>query len=121
MPIRGKNIEEVDQSDLQVLIDNSVWEDKYIEYKEALPHKNDEKAKTEFLADLTSFANTAGGDLIFGIECEDDHGPDSGKPKRLSGIAGVSVDEAKNRLLNMMQDGINPRLLSPLIQAIDLS
>lgn len=62
-----KDIKQIIQSDIQELIDNSVPEGKTIEYKRELPKKSD-KAKKEFLADVSSFANSSGGDLILGIE-----------------------------------------------------
>jgi hypothetical protein len=52
------------ESDLQELITNGVTERRTIEYKEALPGSNDE-AKTEFLNDVSSLANAAGGSLVY--------------------------------------------------------
>ncbi len=54
------------EEDLQALVDNSVLECKTIEYKQALP-SNSESGKKEFLADVSSFANASGGDLIYGV------------------------------------------------------
>lgn len=61
----NRPLDSVEESDLQELIDNQVPEGKTIEYKEALPGNSDGDKK-EFLADVSSFANAAGGDLIFG-------------------------------------------------------
>lgn len=61
-----KNIDEITEEDLQALIDNSVLESKSIEYKQSLPGNSDSEKK-EFLADVSSFANASGGDLIYGI------------------------------------------------------
>ncbi len=62
-------------------------EGKIIEYKEALPGDSD-KDKREFLADVSSFANTAGGVLYLGIR------EDSGVPVELTGLPVGQVDDA---------------------------
>ncbi len=67
MPITNKALELVDASDLQTLLENEVPEGKTIDYKEALSGNSD-KDRKEFLYDISSFANTSGGHLIFGIK-----------------------------------------------------
>lgn len=59
--------EKIREADLDQLIANSVLEGKTIDYKLALP-SNSDLDKKEFLADVSSFANTSGGDLIFGVD-----------------------------------------------------
>jgi predicted HTH transcriptional regulator len=59
----------IDETILQTLVSNKVAEGKKIEYKQALPGNSDSEKK-EFLADVSSFANAIGGDLIFGVEEE---------------------------------------------------
>ena len=81
----NKPLAEIEESDLQVLIDDQVAERKTIEYKQALPGGTDTDKK-EFLADVSSFANAAGGNLLFGIEEQ------AGTPKTLTGIQLVDVD-----------------------------
>lgn len=61
-----KNIDRITEEDLQALIDNAVSERKTIEYKRSLSINRDSERK-EFLADVSSFANASGGDLIYGI------------------------------------------------------
>ena len=61
-----KPLSEIVSSDFLNLIENEVPESKTIEYKQALNLKTDSEKK-EFLADISSFANTSGGDLIYGI------------------------------------------------------
>ncbi|MCK5240903.1 ATP-binding protein [bacterium] len=48
------------------MISNQIQESRTIEYKESLPGNSDQD-KREFLADISSFANAAGGDLLYGI------------------------------------------------------
>lgn len=99
----NKPLESIEESDLQALIDNQVAECKTIEYKEALPGNSDGDKK-EFLADVSSFANASGGDLIYGIKEQ------AGLPIELSGLSVSDVDAEILRLESCIQTGIAPRL-----------
>lgn len=111
----NKKIEEIKETDLQALIDNKVLEGKTIEYKKELPNDSD-SSKKEFLANVTSLANSSGGDLIFGIEQDNQ----TGEPKSLNGIETKNIDTEKTRLDNIVRGGIEPRILSVTIKPIFL-
>jgi len=104
------------EEDLQVLVDNSVLESKTIEYKQSLP-SNSESDKKEFLADVSSFANASGGDLIFGIIAD----KKTGTPKSLEGLIIENIDQEILRLENMIRGGIEPRIPSVITEPIKLS
>ncbi len=110
-----KNVNEITEDDLQELIDNSVSEKKTLEYKQSLPGNSDADRK-EFLADISSFSNASGGDLIYGIT-ED---RDKGIPKKLEGLTVENADQVITRLENMIRDGIKPRILGIVIQSIKI-
>ena len=99
----NKPLEEINQTDLQHLVDNSVMEGKSIEYKLELPGKTDSDRK-EFLSDVSSFANTSGGDLIYGVKEKD------GIPVEIVGVTAQNIDEEKRRYDSLIQDGIEPRI-----------
>ena len=99
----SKPLEAIEESDLLALVDNQVSERKTIEYKEALPG-NADGDKKEFLADVSSFANASGGDLIYGISEQ------SGIPVELRGLELSNVDAEILRLESCIQTGIAPRL-----------
>ena len=61
----NKPLDQIEERDLQELLAGQVSEHKTLEYKLALPGNSDSERK-EFLADVSSFANAAGGDLIYG-------------------------------------------------------
>jgi hypothetical protein len=103
----NKAIEEITKDDLQALVDDEILERKTLEYKQALP-SNSDSDKKEFLADVSSFANTSGGDLIYGIK-EDKK---TGKPKSLDGLDIENPDKEIQRLNNIIRTGIQPRLPS---------
>ena len=108
-----KNVNEITEGDLQELIDNSVSEKKTLEYKQSLPGNLDADRK-EFLADVSSFSNASGGDLIYGIT-ED---RDKGIPKKLEGVTVKNADQVITRLENMIRDGIKPRISGIVIRPI---
>lgn len=112
----AKNIDQITEEDMQALIDNSVLEGKTVEYKQSLP-SNSDSDKKEFLADISSFANASGGDLIYGI-LED---RDTGIPKTLEGLTIENVDQEIIRLDSMIRDGIEPRILGITIKPVKLS
>lgn len=112
----NRRIEDITEVDLQSLIDNKVLEGKTIDYKKELPNNSD-SSKKEFLADVTSFANTSGGDLIFGIEQDNQ----TGEPKSPTGIATENIDREKTRLDDIIRSGVDPRISSIAIKPIPLS
>lgn len=93
----------VTEAHLQTLIANRVREGKTIEYKRQLPGTSDADKK-EFLADISSFANTVGGDLIFGIE------EDQGLPTHVVALGPIDIDFQLQRLDNIIAAGLEPRI-----------
>jgi hypothetical protein len=112
----GKELTKITEKDLLDLIDNVVLEGKTIEYKAILPGNSDGDKK-EFLADVSSFANASGGDIIFGIT-ED---PETREPKSLDGLDIPNVDQEKTRLDNIIREGVEPRMPVVHIQPIPLA
>jgi hypothetical protein len=109
-----KPLEEVSESDLQGLINNSVFEGKRLEYKQELPRtRGDRKALAQ---EASSFANTQGGDLIYGIK-EDE---DSGEPVEFHDLDISDVDEEVGRLDSILRDGITPRIPGYQVKTIEL-
>jgi len=105
-----KNFDAITNTDVDTLIANEVIESKILEYKQELPGTTDGDRK-EFLADVSSFANASGGDIIYGIKAAvDESGNKTGAPERVVPIEGVTADEAKLRLEETIRNGIDPRL-----------
>ena len=84
-----------------------------MEYKQALPGNSDGDRR-EFLADVSSFANAAGGYLIFGIK------EDAGVPSDICGLQIIDVDAAILSLENSVRDSITPRIPGLAVRAIPL-
>jgi predicted HTH transcriptional regulator len=88
-------------TDIEELIADEVGEGKTIEYKSALPGSTSDDRK-EFLADVTSFANTDGGDLLFGVAQQ------KGVPQPGPGMVIANPDDLRQRLENLLRDGVQP-------------
>ena len=99
----NKSFPEIGLADILQLIENGIAESKTIEYKRELP-ENSSESKKEFLADVSSFANSEGGDILFGIEAE------SGIPIKLSNLDIADNDKASLQYESIIRDGIAPRI-----------
>ncbi len=95
------------------LLRNEVPESKVLDYKRELPSelKKDENKK-KFLADVSAFANMAGGTLIYGIsEKIGEDGKKTGMPKELVGVDSEAFESTKERMENILQHWVSPRIL----------
>jgi hypothetical protein len=101
--IPQQHVETIAEADLRGLIANQVAEGKTIEYKQQLPGGNDADKK-EFLADVSSFANTAGGDLVFGMTEQ------QGVPTGILGLTSGDFDLELQRLNSIISSGLEPRI-----------
>jgi hypothetical protein len=97
-----KPIQFITKEEIELLIKNEVSESRSIEYKKELKVYSDSDKK-EFLADVSSFANASGGDLIFGIE------ESEGKPIRAHGIS-INADSEILKLESIIRTSIEPRI-----------
>lgn len=108
----NKPFDQIEKSDIDLLKENSVSEMNTLEYKLSLPGNSDSDKK-EFLADSSSFANAAGGDLLYGIKEE------NGIPTEILGVETDNMDAVKLRLDSLIRDGISPRISGVQIKTID--
>ena len=88
--------------ELKALIDNQVEESKWLDYKREI-HLSSDKDKREFLKDVSAFANTEGGYLVYGVAEQE------GRPANIIGVEG-NIDEIKLRMEQILETGLNPRL-----------
>ena len=99
----SKQLQEINIGDIQYLFDNKIPESRTIEYKAELPDDTD-VSKKEFLADISSFANSIGGDLIYGIKAVD------GIPVAIDGVQIDNQDAALLKYDSLIRDGLEPRI-----------
>jgi predicted HTH transcriptional regulator len=102
----NKPLDAISEGDLDFLVQESILESKVIEYKKSLPNFDIPKEKKEFLADVSSFANASGGDLIYGIE------ESKGVPIDLCGleIPETEIDKLKRKIEGIIRLNIGPRI-----------
>lgn len=113
MALTQRPFAELTEDDLGELVAAGVTEGTAIEYKSAMYGSSDSDAK-EFLKDLSSFANTIGGDLVIGVT------ESSGIATELSGVVS-DPDKALQRLQSLGRDGLEPRIVGLRMRAIPLS
>ena len=99
-----KPLPDVTLSDIEQLVANGISEGRTLEFKLELPGPKDDDIR-EFLADATSFANTDGGDLIYGVQAAE------GVAVAVPGSPlAASPDATLLRLENLLRDVVQPRL-----------
>lgn len=112
--LRKKFSAPLDGTDLQWLIESGIPEGKTLEYKREIPDGSD-SGKVKFLRAVTAFANTDGGDLIFGINAED------GVAKSLNPLDRSLIDSNLQRLESLIASSTDPRLSGVLLQQVPIS
>jgi predicted HTH transcriptional regulator len=98
-----KPIDQITEADLSDLVTDGDSERKTLDYKQQLPDPDD-AGKRELLADVSSFANTAGGDLIFGIT------ESAGVPTSVPGVQIADTDHKSLRLDSIIRTRLSPRI-----------
>ncbi|MGE5645934.1 MAG: helix-turn-helix domain-containing protein [Acidobacteriota bacterium] len=104
MALFDRRLEEIGEADLVSLVENEVAEGYQLEYKQGVAF-SDKKDKLDFLAAVTSFANSTGGDLVIGIQAV------SGVPAAVEGWDGIDVDAEKLRIEQLLRDAVEPRMV----------
>ena len=99
----NKKLDDITKQDIDDLVDNEVRESRTVEYKRQLPAGSDADKK-EFLADVSSFANTSGGDLLYGVSEEE------GIPTSAHGLSNINIDDEILRLGSILTSGLEPRI-----------
>lgn len=89
-------------------------EGRFLEFKSDIKIDTTEE-KREFLADISSFSNANGGDLILGVIEKD------GIAKSINGISIENTDKFKQRIENLVRDSIAPNIPPIKFQIIRLS
>jgi hypothetical protein len=102
--------DDISSADVLKLVEEKTSERKTLEYKAQLNiGTGDEKA--EFLADISSFANAAGGDIIFGISDErDEEGKATGIPGTIVPLSITNAETERGRISQLIETGIQPRI-----------
>jgi hypothetical protein len=103
MPLSHLALKRITNEDLTQLVADQIRESKTIEFKQHLNLEGD-KAKVEFLSDITAFANTDGGDLVYGIADA------SGCAGELVGMRNLDLDSIQQKIENLLRTWVQPRI-----------
>lgn len=106
-------LDALNEGHLSGLLIAKATESLHIEYKRDTYGSNDD-ARREFLADISSFANSLGGDLVIGMAAS------KGVPTDFCPFAGDADAEAL-RLGQMARDGLSPRIVNLRTIAVPLA
>jgi hypothetical protein len=113
MALQHIPLDQINEVQLQNLIDGRASETQIIEYKRDT-YGNADRDHAEFLADVSSFANTIGGDIVVGMAAT------KGVPTALSPLS-VEADTEILRLENIARSGLHPRISNLVIRAVPLA
>lgn len=95
-------LEEYKFSDLKDLINNEVEENLHLDYKSAGSLSKEDKKKAEITKDVSAFANSDGGIIVYGIQEVDN------KPNSFSFVDGNEITkEWLENIINIIQPRIN--------------
>jgi predicted HTH transcriptional regulator len=103
MALSHISFDDLSERDLLDQIQAGVPEGVPFEYKRDMYGRTDAGVR-EFLKDVSSFANTAGGHLIIGMD------ETAGIPTAITPLIGIDSDQELQRLENMARDGLEPRI-----------
>lgn len=102
------------EAHVNAMVADQVTEDSYLDLKRDLP-RLDGGGRHEFLADVSAFANSSGGDLVYGID-EDGEG----RAAAVVAQAG-NADEEARRFQDVLMNGVEPRLPGLQVQAVQVA
>jgi len=110
-----KDLKNIVQEDLENLVKNKKQEDTFLDFKRDMYGKTDTDKK-ELLKDVSAFANGSGGEIIIGIE-EDNFS----QAKSLYGFTSNNIAIEKNRIEQIIMNGLEPKLDTFKVRYINLS
>jgi hypothetical protein len=106
--------DEIDAKTLERLKENGVPESRTIDYKRDDPTAG---SREKFLANVTSFANTSGGYLLYGVEADEE----TSVPTIYPGLSVDAVDKFEQALNSMIRDNVDPRMSPPEYQWVEVA
>jgi hypothetical protein len=110
-----ENLLAITQAHIEQLVADQTREGPHLDFKRDLPTAWNDASKHEFLADATAFANSGGGDLVFGVE-EDGQAQASAVVPQAIANADQEIRRLQDFLLNLAE----PRLPGVKVQAVQV-
>ncbi|MFM0405284.1 AlbA family DNA-binding domain-containing protein [Paraburkholderia dipogonis] len=101
-------LEVVTEEDIENLVDHGVRESRTLDYKRDWPADRD--SRLAVAQDVCAFANTVGGDLVFGVDDEK-----TGIAAKIAPIHVENIDKELLALTSFLRDSLEPRVTGGLI------
>lgn len=101
-------VENITKADIDFLIESEEPEGRDLDYKESI-NLGPDHDKSEFLADVCSFANAGGGYIVFGVAERRDKDRVTGIPDTAMGLEG-NIDGLIVAMQESIRNGISPRV-----------
>src|SRR5262245_24077352 len=98
-----KPLNQITYGDIDRFVREQWPEGKTVDYKRD-PYGSRDEDKKELLKDVSSFANTQGGDILIGVD------EDKGVPVGIPGVTVADIDKEKLRLEEIIRRGLDPRI-----------
>src|SRR5205823_7811738 len=98
-----KPLNQITYADIDQFVQEKWSEGKTVDYKRD-PYGNRDEDKKELLKDVSSFANTQGGDILIGVD------EDKGVPTGIPGVTVPDIDKEKLRIEEIIRRGLEPRI-----------
>ena len=98
----GKSIQDLEESDIQSLKEREVGESRILDYKGEM-YSNSDGDKRDLACDITALANSSGGFLIVGVECDEE-------ANRPTEIIGIDQTNAESRVESVCLDRVDEPL-----------
>src|SRR5580692_6908285 len=113
MSLQDILLDKIGEDEVQRLLSMGVPESSYLDYKQAT-YGDAGNDRSEFLADISSFANTLGGDVVIGVAEK------NGVPTALTPFTG-DCDAEKRRLEQIALTGLEPRISNLRIHSVPIA
>jgi hypothetical protein len=113
--IFAKPLKEIVEQDIQNLVDDQIEESAHLDYKREVDFSS--SGKKELAKDISAFANSGGGVILYGIEEKKN---EHGIPVPVSPIHGIESSIDRERIENVALNSISPRVQMS-IRRIELS
>ncbi|GIP08872.1 hypothetical protein J1TS5_10420 [Paenibacillus macerans] len=120
MSLFFKAIDQITETDIEQLVNDEVPESRVLDYKEQLP-SNSGDDKRELLYDITAFANSGGGELIYGVSEVRISNQPSGKPEKIIGVSIDNPDSLIRQWEELIRSNVQPRIFGIQMRAIPLA
>lgn len=108
-----RNLYQTTSQDIEALVRDMVPEGPHLDFKRDLPSPG-EQGRHDLVADTSAFANSGGGDIVYGIEEDGER-----RAKRICVLTG-NADQETRRVQDILMNGIEPHIPGLQVHPVDI-